>query len=86
MGDGCVFHFRAWSTTLTCLIVGGGIICGWDYMCGGGELFPLVCKMGKSKQNDIVETWKFRLKMGDGGQGWWVNSFFALSVILRTLV
>ena len=43
--------------TLSCLIVTYGIICGVG-------VFPPVRKRGRSKQNDIVELWKFGLKMG----------------------
>lgn len=52
-----MFYLRAWSNTQPCLIVeGGGIICEM-------EIFSPTFKMGRSKQNDIVELWKFSLKM-----------------------
>ena len=87
---GCIFYLRAWSTTLPCLIVAGGIICS-----GAGfssNLENVEVKNDNVKQNNIAEHWKFNLKMvscqlnGVEGRGWWANSFFTLSLILRTLV
>ena len=51
-----MYYLCAWSTTLPCLIVGGGIV------YEGGRGFSLIFKMGKSKQNYAVELWKFSIK------------------------
>ena len=66
-------------TTLPCLTVGGELYVET-------AVFPPMFKMGRSKQNDIVKFWKFSIKMGGGFGGWWANSFFMLSIILRTLL
>ena len=52
-----MFHLRVWSTSLPCLIVGGGIICGV-------QVFLSIFKMERSKENKIVELWKFNFKRG----------------------
>ena len=44
---------------LPCLIVEGRL-----ELYEGVEIFPKIFKMRGSKQNDIVELWKFSLKMG----------------------
>ena len=44
--------------TLPCLVVTG------NYM-GAAEVFPQIIKMEEgSKKNDVMELWKFSLKMG----------------------
>ena len=52
-----MYYLRAWSTTLPCLIVGGGIIYEW------GGIFPSIFKMGRSKYNDVVKIWKLNVKI-----------------------
>ena len=32
------------------------------------------------------DCWNLKLKIGAGGRGWWIKSFFALSVILKKFV
>ena len=50
------------------------------------SFFLKFLKWWRSKENEIVEPWKFSLKMGVGDWGWWANSFFLLSVVVRTFV
>ena len=52
----CVFYLCAWSSSLPCLILG--------VLYVKMEVFPPIFKMEKSKRNDIVELWKFSIKMG----------------------
>ena len=74
-----MFYSRALSASLQCLIVGVGII-------GGGAAFSSNFQDGRSKESKIVEPGKFNLEIGVWGRGWWANSFFSLSGILRTFV
>ena len=34
------------------------------------QSFPSFFKIGRSKENEIVEPWKFNLKIGVGSRGW----------------
>ena len=37
----------------------------------GVQLFPPIFNLGRSTENEIVEPWKFNLKMRVGGWRWW---------------
>ena len=37
----------------------------------GVQLFPPIFNLGRSKENLILEPWKFNLKMGVGDWRWW---------------
>ena len=51
-----MFYLHAWLTTLLCSIVG-------VELCLKVGVFPLIFKIGRSKQNVIVKLSKFSLKM-----------------------
>ena len=63
VGGCCMFYLSAWSTTLTCLIVGRVEL----YV--RVEVFPPIFKIERSKQNDTLKPLKFSLKM----VGPWLN-------------
>ena len=73
-----MFYLPAWSTSLPCLFVVGGIKY-WD--AGFSSNFYNGMRWN---ENEIVERWKFSFKMWFGSWECWASSFFALSVILRT--
>ena len=52
-----MFSVRAWSTSLQCFSVGGGIIVVV-------QLFSPTFNLGRLKEDEIVDPWKFNLKMG----------------------
>ena len=62
-------------------------------MQGDKEVFPQIYKIREGegpKENNVVELWKFSLKIGAGGKGLYLmtgsglNLFFRLSIILKS--